>query len=130
MPDPYQPASEFLASLDADDFLYIHGRADDAINRGGFKITPGVIGDALKRHPLVGDVAVIVSVEEDVVAIVMVIVIVDTRTDTVMIVVVEVTVIVEEIVEVYIHMMLMMILMLLLVLISHTLLNLHTTKIM
>ena len=48
-----------LASLDADDFLYIHGRADDAINRGGFKITPGVIGDALKRHPLVGDVAVI-----------------------------------------------------------------------
>jgi long-chain acyl-CoA synthetase len=48
-----------IASLDADDFLYIHGRADDAINRGGFKIVPSVIGDALKRHPQVADVAVV-----------------------------------------------------------------------
>jgi acyl-CoA synthetase (AMP-forming)/AMP-acid ligase II len=48
-----------LASLDADDFLYIHGRADDAINRGGFKIVPSVIIDALKQHPQVADVAVI-----------------------------------------------------------------------
>ena len=48
-----------LVSFDDDDFLYIHGRADDAINRGGFKIVPSVIADALKRHPQVGDVAVV-----------------------------------------------------------------------
>jgi long-chain acyl-CoA synthetase len=47
-----------LASLDADDFLYFHGRADEAINRGGFKIVPSVIADALRRHPSVGEVAV------------------------------------------------------------------------
>ncbi|MEU9024452.1 AMP-binding protein [Actinomadura sp. NPDC048394] len=44
-----------LASLDADGFLFIHGRADDAINRGGFKIVPSVIEDALKAHPAVTD---------------------------------------------------------------------------
>ena len=48
-----------LVSFDDDDFLYVHGRADDAINRGGFKIVPSVIADALKRHPQVGDVAVV-----------------------------------------------------------------------
>ena len=48
-----------IVSLDADDFLYVHGRADDAINRGGFKIVPSVIADALKRHPQVSDVAVV-----------------------------------------------------------------------
>ena len=51
--------SSDLASLDADNFLFIHGRADDAIIRGGFKIVPSVIGDALKRHPRVNDVSVI-----------------------------------------------------------------------
>ncbi|MFD3589541.1 class I adenylate-forming enzyme family protein [Streptomyces sp. NPDC058683] len=44
-----------LASLDADGFLFIHGRADDAINRGGFKIPPSVIEDALHQHPAVSD---------------------------------------------------------------------------
>lgn len=48
-----------LVSIDADDFLYIHGRADDAINRGGFKVVPSIIGDALKRYPGVIDVAVV-----------------------------------------------------------------------
>lgn len=48
-----------IVSLDQDDFLYVHGRADDAIIRGGFKIVPSVISDALKRHPGVNDVAVI-----------------------------------------------------------------------
>jgi len=46
-------------SIDADNFLYFEGRADDAINRGGFKIVPTIIADALRRHPSVGDVAVI-----------------------------------------------------------------------
>ncbi|MEH6743031.1 class I adenylate-forming enzyme family protein [Hyphomonas sp.] len=44
-----------LASIDGDDFLYIHGRADDAINRGGFKIVPEVITDALKQHEAVDE---------------------------------------------------------------------------
>lgn len=42
-----------LASLDDDGFLSIHGRADDAINRGGFKIVPSIITDALEAHPAV-----------------------------------------------------------------------------
>lgn len=42
-----------LASLDEDGFLFIHGRADDAINRGGFKIPPSVVQDALAEHPAV-----------------------------------------------------------------------------
>jgi long-chain acyl-CoA synthetase len=44
-----------LASLDEDGFLFIHGRADDAINRGGFKIPPSVIEDALAEHPAVDE---------------------------------------------------------------------------
>lgn len=42
-----------LASIDEDGFLFIHGRVDEAINRGGFKIPPSVIEDALTRHPAV-----------------------------------------------------------------------------
>ncbi|MDB5471527.1 MAG: Acyl-CoA synthetase [Caulobacter sp.] len=48
-----------IVTLDAEDFLYIHGRADDAINRGGFKIVPSVVADVLKQHPMVSDVAVV-----------------------------------------------------------------------
>ena len=47
-----------LARLDADDFLYIEGRADDAIIRGGFKITPDTVADALRAFPGVADVGV------------------------------------------------------------------------
>jgi len=47
-----------LARLDADDFLYIEGRADDAIIRGGFKIVPEVVADALRAFPGVADVGV------------------------------------------------------------------------
>ena len=42
-----------LAVIDDDQFLFICGRADDAINRGGFKIPPRVIVDALLAHPAV-----------------------------------------------------------------------------
>ncbi|GGH62589.1 hypothetical protein GCM10011341_36920 [Frigidibacter albus] len=48
-----------IASIDADDFLYIHGRTDDAINRGGFKVVPTVVEAELRRHPLVGDAVVL-----------------------------------------------------------------------
>ncbi len=48
-----------LASLDSDGFLYIHGRADQAINRGGFKVLPDTVADALRKHPDVADAAVL-----------------------------------------------------------------------
>lgn len=48
-----------LARIDADGFLWIEGRADDVIVRGGFKITPGVVSAALLRHPAVRDAAVV-----------------------------------------------------------------------
>jgi acyl-CoA synthetase (AMP-forming)/AMP-acid ligase II len=48
-----------LASIDDDDFLFIHGRADDAINRGGFKIVPTIITDALKQHDAVDEAFVL-----------------------------------------------------------------------
>jgi long-chain acyl-CoA synthetase len=48
-----------LASLDADGFLFLHGRADGAINRGGFKVSPDGVADALRKHPAVADAAVV-----------------------------------------------------------------------
>lgn len=47
-----------LASLDEDGFLYIHGRADDAINRGGFKVLPDEVAAVLRQFPGVNDAAV------------------------------------------------------------------------
>jgi acyl-CoA synthetase (AMP-forming)/AMP-acid ligase II len=48
-----------LATIDDDGFLFIRGRADDAINRGGFKIPPAVIEDALLAHPAVDEAAAV-----------------------------------------------------------------------
>lgn len=48
-----------LASLDEEGFLYLHGRADDAINRGGFKILPDEVVAVLRRYPGVRDAAVV-----------------------------------------------------------------------
>jgi len=47
-----------LASLDDDGFLYIHGRADEAIIRGGFKVIPREIEELLEQHPAVVTAAV------------------------------------------------------------------------
>jgi acyl-coenzyme A synthetase/AMP-(fatty) acid ligase len=47
-----------LAHLDADGFLYIDGRADDVIIRGGFKVAPETVVRALRTHPSVADAAV------------------------------------------------------------------------
>jgi len=46
-----------LAHIDADGFLFLHGRADGAINRGGFKVLPETIVAALCQHPAVADAA-------------------------------------------------------------------------
>jgi long-chain acyl-CoA synthetase len=48
-----------LASIDADGFLFLHGRSDDAINRGGFKILPEEVAAVLRRYPGVHDAAVL-----------------------------------------------------------------------
>ena len=48
-----------LARIDEDDFLWIEGRADDAINRGGFKIFPKDIRAAILTHPSVSEVCVV-----------------------------------------------------------------------
>lgn len=45
--------------LDAAGFLYVDGRLDDVIVRGGENISPGEIEDVLRAHPGVADVAVI-----------------------------------------------------------------------
>lgn len=44
-----------LASIDVDGFLYIHGRADDAIIRGGFKILASEVSATLARHEKVAE---------------------------------------------------------------------------
>ncbi len=48
-----------LAHIDADGFLYLHGRADDSIIRGGFKLAPDTIVQALRQHPLIRDASVV-----------------------------------------------------------------------
>ena len=48
-----------LARPDADGFLFILGRADQAIIRGGFKVRPDDIKAALERHPSVRGAAVV-----------------------------------------------------------------------
>jgi long-chain acyl-CoA synthetase len=47
-----------LGRLDGDGFLWIEGRADDMIIRGGFKVEPGKVEDALSAHPEVRQAAV------------------------------------------------------------------------
>ena len=48
-----------LARLDADGFLWILGRADQAIIRGGFKVRPDDVRAVLERHPGVRAAAVV-----------------------------------------------------------------------
>lgn len=48
-----------LALLDDEGRLMLVGRADSAINRGGFKVVPSIIEDALRGHPCVLDAAAV-----------------------------------------------------------------------
>jgi long-chain acyl-CoA synthetase len=48
-----------LAVLDDDGFLFLRGRADGAIMRGGFKVLPETIEAALQSHPAVAESAVV-----------------------------------------------------------------------
>jgi len=47
-----------VARIDDDGFLWIEGRSDDAIVRGGFKVFPGEIVEILRSHPAVLDAGV------------------------------------------------------------------------
>ncbi len=48
-----------MARIDADGFVWILGRADQAIIRGGFKIVPDEVRTALESHPAVHSAAVV-----------------------------------------------------------------------
>ena len=48
-----------VAVLDEDGFLWIRGREDDAISRGGFKVDPRKVEKVLLEHPGVQEAAVV-----------------------------------------------------------------------
>ncbi len=58
LPDGWFPTHD-CGRLDDDGFLFLGGRLDDVIVRGGENISPGEIEDVLRTHPDVEDVAVI-----------------------------------------------------------------------
>ena len=45
--------------LDEEGYLFVEGRLDDVIVRGGENISPGEVEDVLRQHPGVADVAVL-----------------------------------------------------------------------
>ncbi|MED5810879.1 class I adenylate-forming enzyme family protein [Mycolicibacterium sp. 050232] len=47
-----------IGRIDTDGFVYVDGRIDDVILRGGFKVAPAAIVDALRSHPAVRDAGV------------------------------------------------------------------------
>jgi acyl-CoA synthetase (AMP-forming)/AMP-acid ligase II len=53
-----------LARIDDDGFLWILGRADQAIIRGGFKVMPDDVRSALEAHPAVAGAAVVGRTDE------------------------------------------------------------------
>jgi acyl-CoA synthetase (AMP-forming)/AMP-acid ligase II len=57
-PDGWFPTRD-AGSMDAEGYLFIEGRADDVIVRGGENISPGEIEDVLIAHPAVADAAVV-----------------------------------------------------------------------
>ncbi|MGH9186523.1 MAG: class I adenylate-forming enzyme family protein, partial [Acidimicrobiales bacterium] len=47
-----------LGSLDGDGFLFVTGRTDDVIVRGGFKVSPTKVAAVLQEHPAVREAGV------------------------------------------------------------------------
>jgi acyl-CoA synthetase (AMP-forming)/AMP-acid ligase II len=54
-----------IAWLDADGYLFLSGRSDDTIIRGGENIAPAEVEDVLLEHPAVADTAVIGMPDEE-----------------------------------------------------------------
>ena len=48
-----------FARIDAEGFLFVLGRADGAINRGGFKLLPAQVEKILEEHPSVAEAVVV-----------------------------------------------------------------------
>ncbi|HET7717470.1 MAG TPA: AMP-binding protein [Bauldia sp.] len=46
-----------LVSVDGDGYVWFHGRADDVMNAGGFRVSPLEVEAALAGHPAVAEVA-------------------------------------------------------------------------
>lgn len=68
-PGQLGPAAQWMrttdmARIDTDGFLWIVGRADQAIIRGGFKVMPDDVRVALESHPAVAGAAVIARPDE------------------------------------------------------------------
>jgi long-chain acyl-CoA synthetase len=53
-----------LGMIDDDGFLFLSGRSDGAIMRGGFKVLPETIERALLLHPAVAEAAVVAVPDE------------------------------------------------------------------
>lgn len=54
-----------IGFLDDEGFLFIDGRADDVIVRGGENISPGEIEDVLRGHDAISDVAAVAVPDEE-----------------------------------------------------------------
>jgi fatty-acyl-CoA synthase len=52
-------ATRDTGHLDAEGFLFVHGRADDVIVRGGENLSPGEIESVLLEHPAVAEAAAV-----------------------------------------------------------------------
>ncbi len=50
-----------LAQRDANGYFWYHGRSDDLIKSGGYRIGPAEVEDCLLRHPAVAEAAVVAS---------------------------------------------------------------------
>jgi long-chain acyl-CoA synthetase len=57
--NPEWTSTTDLAEIDDDGFLFIRGRTDDAIIRGGFKIQPSDVSYAICTHPAVFNACVV-----------------------------------------------------------------------
>lgn len=49
---------------DDDGFLFVLGRVDDLISRGGYKVSPSEVESVLREHPAVADAAVVAIPDE------------------------------------------------------------------
>ena len=61
-PDGWMRTTD-LARVDQDGFLWLHGRADDVINRGGFKVPTDEVERVLLEHPAVVE-AIVVGLDD------------------------------------------------------------------